>query len=91
MPTGFISAIVVGASIGWLASIVAQTNVRMGCLWNVVLGVIGATLGHLAAATLMHTGLLARVTLIGFLAGVGGALLPVAIVGAIGMRRTKKP
>ena len=38
--------ILVGAVAGWLASIVARTSERMGCLLNIVVGVIGAVIGR---------------------------------------------
>lgn len=41
----WISIIVIGGLAGWLASIVARTNERMGCLLNIVVGVIGAVIG----------------------------------------------
>jgi uncharacterized membrane protein YeaQ/YmgE (transglycosylase-associated protein family) len=41
----WISIIVIGGLAGWLASIVARTNERMGCLLNIVIGVIGAVIG----------------------------------------------
>ncbi len=37
--------IVVGGVAGWLASIVAGTNRRMGCLMNIAAGVVGAVIG----------------------------------------------
>lgn len=37
--------IVVGGLAGWLASLVAGTSARMGCLLNVVVGVVGAVIG----------------------------------------------
>ena len=39
---GILATIIVGAIIGWLASIIGKTNDQMGCLWNVVVGVVGA-------------------------------------------------
>ncbi len=41
----WISIILIGGLAGWLASIVARTNERMGCLLNIVVGVIGAVVG----------------------------------------------
>jgi uncharacterized membrane protein YeaQ/YmgE (transglycosylase-associated protein family) len=35
----------VGAVAGWLASLVARTSERMGCLLNIVVGVLGAVIG----------------------------------------------
>lgn len=37
--------VVVGGLAGWLASIVARTNDRMGCLLNIAVGVLGAVIG----------------------------------------------
>lgn len=43
--SGFIYAIIVGGIAGWLASIVTGTNERMGCLLNIVAGVVGGFIG----------------------------------------------
>lgn len=37
--------IIVGGIAGWLASMVTGTSERMGCLLNIVVGVIGAVIG----------------------------------------------
>ncbi|HLF70099.1 MAG TPA: GlsB/YeaQ/YmgE family stress response membrane protein [Actinomycetota bacterium] len=37
--------IVVGGVAGWLASIVTGTGKRMGCLLNILAGVVGAVIG----------------------------------------------
>ncbi|MDQ4144342.1 MAG: GlsB/YeaQ/YmgE family stress response membrane protein [Actinomycetota bacterium] len=37
--------IIVGGIAGWLASIVTGTDWRMGCLLNIVVGVLGAVIG----------------------------------------------
>jgi uncharacterized membrane protein YeaQ/YmgE (transglycosylase-associated protein family) len=39
--------VVLGGLAGWLASIVAGTNARMGWVANVIVGVIGATVGEI--------------------------------------------
>lgn len=36
---------IVGGLAGWLASLVAGTSERMGCLLNIVVGVLGAVIG----------------------------------------------
>ena len=41
----FIYTIIVGGIAGWLASMVTGTNERMGCLLNVVAGVVGGFIG----------------------------------------------
>lgn len=42
---GWISIIVIGGLAGWLASLVARRNERMGCLLNIAVGVVGAVIG----------------------------------------------
>jgi uncharacterized membrane protein YeaQ/YmgE (transglycosylase-associated protein family) len=37
--------IVLGAIAGWLASIVTKRNAQMGCIANVIAGVVGALVG----------------------------------------------
>jgi uncharacterized membrane protein YeaQ/YmgE (transglycosylase-associated protein family) len=37
--------LVVGGLAGWLASIVAGTHARMGCLLNIAVGIVGAVVG----------------------------------------------
>ncbi|HEY6530144.1 MAG TPA: GlsB/YeaQ/YmgE family stress response membrane protein [Cellvibrionaceae bacterium] len=52
----FISWIVLGGIIGWLASIVMKTNAQQGIFLNIVVGVIGAFLGGLFLSPLFGTG-----------------------------------
>lgn len=42
---GLCSMVVLGGVAGWLASIVAGTNARMGLVANVLVGVLGSTVG----------------------------------------------
>ena len=42
---GILSWIVLGAIAGWLASIVTKRNDRMGCISNIIAGVVGAGVG----------------------------------------------
>lgn len=42
---GIISWIVLGGIAGWLASIVMKRNSQMGCITNILAGVIGAGVG----------------------------------------------
>jgi uncharacterized membrane protein YeaQ/YmgE (transglycosylase-associated protein family) len=43
---GWIAALIIGRTVVWLASIVMKTNARMGCIANVVVGVVGALPGE---------------------------------------------
>lgn len=42
---GIISWIIFGALAGWVASLIAGTNARQGCLLNIVVGIVGAMIG----------------------------------------------
>jgi uncharacterized membrane protein YeaQ/YmgE (transglycosylase-associated protein family) len=42
---GILSWIVLGGIAGWLASIVTKRNDRMGCITNIIAGVVGAAVG----------------------------------------------
>ena len=42
---GIIAWIVLGGVAGWLASLVTRTNDKMGCLTNILVGILGAFIG----------------------------------------------
>ena len=42
---GLLAWIVLGGLAGWIASILVGRNKRMGCLANVIIGVLGALIG----------------------------------------------
>jgi len=42
---GFISWIVLGGIAGWLASIITKRNDQMGCITNIIAGIVGAAVG----------------------------------------------
>ena len=42
---GIVSWIVLGGIAGWLASIVMKRNDQMGCITNIIAGVVGASVG----------------------------------------------
>ena len=44
-----IITLVVGGVVGWLASLIMKTNVQMRVLWNVVVGIVGSSLGAFLA------------------------------------------
>jgi uncharacterized membrane protein YeaQ/YmgE (transglycosylase-associated protein family) len=85
---GFIANIIVGAIVGWLASIIAKTNNQMGCLWNIVVGIVGAAIGNWLATMVTHRPYTSsEFTLTGFLISLGGAVLLIFILRAIGILR----
>ena len=42
---GILSWVVLGGIAGWLASIVMKRNDQMGCITNIIAGVVGASVG----------------------------------------------
>jgi len=42
---GIISWIALGGIAGWLASIVMKRNDQMGCITNIIAGIVGASVG----------------------------------------------
>ena len=52
----FISWIIVGGILGWIASMVMKTNERQGIILNIIVGIVGAFLGGLLLAPLFGTG-----------------------------------
>lgn len=84
---GILLTIIVGAIIGWLASIIGKTNDQMGCLWNVVIGIVGAALGHWLARFIFTDVSATGFSLGGFFISLGGAVLLVLILRGIGVLR----
>jgi len=82
---GLIGTIIAGALIGWLASIVAKTNNQMGCLWNIAIGVVGSALGHYIASRIFHFEPTGTFSLTGLLVGIGGAVLLIFGLRAVGV------
>ena len=76
-----IISLVIGGIIGWLASIVMKANAQMGIVANVIVGILGAALGHWLAGLL---GISASG--IGtWIVSLGGALLLIAILRGVGI------
>ena len=83
----FIIWIVVGAIIGWLASIITGRNRQQGLLMNIVVGIIGAFLGGVGYSLITGGGLNTTsvdiTSLGGFLVALVGAVVLLVIVNLI--------
>ena len=85
----FISWLIIGGILGWLASIVMGRNDQMGIILNIVVGIVGAFLGGLLLAPLFGTGTINQndfsigSLLVSFL----GAIILLAIVNFFRRRR----
>lgn len=85
----FITWIIVGGILGWLASMVMKTNDQQGIILNIIVGIVGAFLGGLILAPLFGTGTINQSDfsigslLVSFL----GAVILLAIVNFFRRRR----
>lgn len=52
----FIIWLIVGALVGWLASVVMHTNAQQGWLLNIIVGIVGALVAGWFIAPLFGTG-----------------------------------
>jgi len=84
--TNLIIWLVVGAAIGWLASMVMRTDAQQGAILNIVVGIIGAMLGGFLFPLLGFGGSSINnndFSLSGLLVAFVGALILLAIVNVV--------
>jgi uncharacterized membrane protein YeaQ/YmgE (transglycosylase-associated protein family) len=77
-----ISWIVLGGIAGWLASIITKRNDRMGCITNIIAGVIGAAVGGWVFSLFGGTGV-TGFNLPSLLVAFVGAVIVLAVVNLI--------
>ncbi|MCG6919814.1 MAG: GlsB/YeaQ/YmgE family stress response membrane protein [Acidobacteria bacterium] len=77
-----IITIVVGGIIGWLASMVMKTSAQMGILANVVVGIIGSSLGFWLAGVL---GLAVYGSIARWIVAVAGAAILIYVLKLLGI------
>ena len=79
---GLIITIIIGGIIGWVASLIMKVESQMGIIANIIVGIVGSGLGHFLAGVmgLEAYGPIARVAV-----GVGGAVLLIVILRALGI------
>ena len=78
----WIVTIVVGGIIGWLASIVMKTNAQMGIIANVLVGIVGSSLGFWLAGVI---GLAAYGAIAQWAVAVVGAAVLIFVLKAVGV------
>jgi uncharacterized membrane protein YeaQ/YmgE (transglycosylase-associated protein family) len=82
MHMNWIVTLVVGGIVGWLASILMKTNAQMGIIANVIVGVVGSSVGFWLAGVL---GLAAYGSIVRWLVAVAGAAILIWILKAVGI------
>lgn len=80
----WIITLVVGGIVGWLASLVMKTNAQMGIIANVIVGIIGSSIGFWLAGVL---GIAAYGSIARWLVAVVGAAILIWILKAVGLFR----
>ena len=78
----WIVTIVVGGIVGWLASLLMKTNAQMGIIANVLVGIVGSSLGFWLAGVL---GLAAYGAVAQWIVAVMGAAVPIFLLKALGI------
>ena len=78
----WIVTIIVGAIVGWLASIVMKTNAQMGAIANILVGIVGSSLGFWLAGVL---GLAAGGPIVGWIIAIAGAAILIFLLKAVGV------
>jgi uncharacterized membrane protein YeaQ/YmgE (transglycosylase-associated protein family) len=80
----WIITLVVGGIIGWLASLVMKTDKQMGIVANVIVGIIGSSLGFWLAGIV---GIAAYGAIASWAVSVAGAAVLIYILKAFGLFR----
>jgi uncharacterized membrane protein YeaQ/YmgE (transglycosylase-associated protein family) len=75
-------SLIIGGIVGWLASIVMKTNAQMGLIANVLVGIVGSSLGYWLAGTL---GIAPEGGILRFVVAIAGAALLIFILRALGI------
>ena len=75
-----IVSLVIGGIVGWLASILMKTNAQMGIIANVIVGIVGSTVGFWLAGML---GLGASGAIAQWLVSIAGAAILIAVLKAL--------
>src|SRR5512141_2866804 len=77
----FIVWIIVGAVIGWVASIIMRTNSRQGLIADIIVGIVGAFIGGFFLSPLFHVSTIneGNFSIPALLVSLGGAVILLAI------------
>jgi uncharacterized membrane protein YeaQ/YmgE (transglycosylase-associated protein family) len=79
-----IVTLIIGAVVGWLASLLMKTDAQMGIIANIVVGIVGAALGHWLAGAL---GIVAVGSAAAWIVSIVGAVILLAILKALNIFR----
>ena len=80
---GWIVALIVGGSAGWLASMVMNRDNSMGIMLNIIVGCVGSVLGNLLLNQFGIAGSVQNFSLTDLLVAVLGAVVLLGIVNLV--------
>jgi uncharacterized membrane protein YeaQ/YmgE (transglycosylase-associated protein family) len=84
---GIVAWVVFGALAGWVASLLAGTNERQGCITNIVIGVVGAFVGGFVIELVTGNQFSFAFNMRSFIVAVVGAIGLLALTGWGSKRR----
>jgi uncharacterized membrane protein YeaQ/YmgE (transglycosylase-associated protein family) len=81
----WIIAIIAGALIGWIASLIMKTDAQQGPILNIVIGIVGASLGRWLFSDVLNIGgaSAGALSIAGILWGVLGAIVLIFLLKAV--------
>lgn len=79
--------VIFGALAGWVASMIAGTNSRQGCITDIIVGVVGALLGGFIVGFMTGTDFIVGFNIQSFIVAVIGAVVLLFIFKALRGRR----
>jgi uncharacterized membrane protein YeaQ/YmgE (transglycosylase-associated protein family) len=78
----WIVTLIIGGVIGWLASMIMKTDAQMGIIANVIVGIVGSSVGFWLAGVL---GIGAGSTMGAYLIAILGAVVLIGLLKALGV------
>ena len=86
----FILWLVIGGLIGWVASMIMNTNAQQGMFLNIVVGIVGAFLGGLLISPLVGApSINDGISVASILVSLVGAVILLALVNLVFRRRVR--
>ncbi len=79
----WILALVIGALIGWLASMIMRTDAEQGALANILIGIVGALLGRWLFGSVLGIGSAVTAGSLSFWGLAWGVLGAVVLIGIL--------
>jgi len=79
---GWLVSLIIGGIVGWVASLIMKSDAQMGLIANVLVGIVGSSLGFWLAGLL---GLAPEGSILRFVVAVLGAALLIFILRALGL------